>query len=195
MSLPAIATGSIAGVSAIAASPLDSLLHVFSNNPYFVGIMMLLLNIGGRFITLEITKQQELFLQRPWVRRVLIFTVIFVATRNIQIAFWATVIAVLFLGYLFNENSALCIFGKGGANGAACAGVNSPMDSGMSPEEKEILQRLSAKAQRYVTTGNANDSTMNPQQAALKAAGKPSQDDADVPHMDVYAANLSLLQR
>lgn len=152
-----------------AMSPLDGFLHIFNSNPYFIGIMMLLLNIGGRFISLEVTKQQEQFLQLPWVRRLLIFTVLFVATRNIWVAFWATVTAVLLLGYLFNENSALCIFGQKGKDGSTCA----PKDD-MTPEEKEILLRLSSKAQRY--------------------QNKEEEKEEKVSHTDIYAANISLLK-
>ena len=48
----------------------------------------------------------------------------------------------------------------------------------MSPEEKEILQRLSSKAQRYTNKDN-----------------EPSVDDDDnIPHNDVYAANVALLR-
>ena len=107
---------------------------------------MLILNLGGRFINLEVTKNQELFLQRPWVRRVLIFVVLFVATRSLHVAFWTTVVVVLLLGYLFNENSALCLFGKGGSEGATCSTVQDDM----TPEEKEILHRLQSKAQRFI---------------------------------------------
>jgi len=147
MSLPAsIASQTLP--SMIPINPLDSFLQIFNNNPYFIGIMMLILNLGGRFISLEVTKKQEQFLQLPWVRRILIFTVLFVATRNLWVAFWATVFVVLFLGYLFNENSALCIFGQGGTTGSSCSSSDQPKEE-MTPEEKEILQRLSAKAQRY----------------------------------------------
>ena len=68
-------------------SPLDSILFAFNQNPYFIGLMMILLNIGGRFLTLDVTKQQEKILQHPWVRRLLIFTVIFVGTRNVIVPF------------------------------------------------------------------------------------------------------------
>ena len=156
-------------------SPFDGFLHVFSTNPYFIGIMMLLLNLGGRFIGLEITKKQELFLQHPWVRRVLIFTVLFMGTRSITVSFWATVVVVLLLGYLFNENSALCLFGQNGAAGSTCAEEG----SGMSPEEKEILQRLTSKAQRFM--GKEGQTRLD--------------NNDDVLHTDVYAANLSLLKQ
>jgi len=165
MSLPVIASN-------IIVSPLDGFLHIFNSNPYFIGIMMLILNLGGRFISLEITKKQEQFLQLPWVRRILIFTVLFVATRNIWVAFWTTVAVVLLLGYLFNENSALCIFGQGGKDGSTCAQIEK---TDMTPEEKEILQRLSAKAQKYTKE-------------------KMPEMDEKIHHTDIYSANLSLLK-
>jgi hypothetical protein len=194
MSLPASLSGqALSVISPI--SPLDNFLQIFNTNPYFIGIMMLILNLGGRFISLEVTKKQEQFLQLPWVRRILIFTVLFVATRNIWVAFWATVTVVLFLGYLFNENSALCIFGQGGKDGSKCAEGPKPGEE-MTPEEKEILQRLSSKAQRYQTQGQNNGGAVqNPQQVALqKSVGPPADEEDDVLHTDVYAANLTLLR-
>jgi hypothetical protein len=200
MSLPAAMSAQ--GLTAMAPiNPIDAFLQIFNSNPYFIGIMMLILNLGGRFISLEVTKKQEQFLQLPWVRRGLIFTVLFVATRNIWVAFWATLTVILFLGYLFNENSALCIFGQGGKAGSKCDGGQDGLKPGeeMTPEEKEILQRLSAKAQRYQTMGSANTSaitTKTPEQLALdkslKQTGTDEED--DVLHTDIYAANLTLLR-
>ena len=183
MSLPGLQAQALGALTAM--SPLDGFLQVFNTNPYFIGLMMLILNLGGRFISLEVTKKQELFLQHPWVRRVLIFTVLFVATRNIWVAFWMTLTVVLFLGYLFNENSSLCIFGAGGAAGSKCSdGAPKPGEE-MTPEEKEILQRLLGKQQRY-------------QQAATPSSTSkvnPNDDNEDVLHTDVYAANLTLLKK
>jgi hypothetical protein len=63
MSIPATLSAPI-GLQAIAVlNPLDGFLQVFNNNPYFIGLMMIILNLGGRFISLEVTKQQEQFLQ------------------------------------------------------------------------------------------------------------------------------------
>jgi hypothetical protein len=199
MSLPAAMSAQ--GLTAMAPiNPIEGFLQIFNSNPYFIGIMMLILNLGGRFISLEVTKKQEQFLQLPWVRRGLIFTVLFVATRNIWVAFWATVTVILFLGYLFNENSALCIFGQGGKAGSKCDGQDGPKPGEeMTPEEKEILQRLSAKAQRYQTGGANNGATTikNPEQLALDKSLKQSganDEEEDVLHTDVYAANLTLLR-
>jgi len=197
MSLPAAMSAQ--GLTAMAPiNPIEGFLQIFNSNPYFIGIMMLILNLGGRFISLEVTKKQEQFLQLPWVRRGLIFTVLFVATRNIWVAFWATLTVILFLGYLFNENSALCIFGQGGKVGSKCDGQDAlkPGEE-MTPEEKEILQRLSSKAQRYQTGGTSSTAiSKNPEQLALdKSLKQPgAYEEEDVLHTDIYAANLTLLR-
>ena len=190
MSLPGLAA--YPRLSSIASlSPIDAILSVFNGNLYFVGLMMLILNLGGRFIVMEVSKDQELFFQHPWVRRGLIFVVLFVATRNIAISFWLTIAVVLVLGYLFNENSALCLFGKGGAPGASCAApvAGAPgsttgvpvVQAGMTPEEKDIYRRLNEKKERYDQAS-----------AKEKEAAAKKEKYAD-PAM-VYMANLSLLR-
>jgi hypothetical protein len=60
--------------------------------------------------------------------------------------------------------------------GSTCAEENG---AGMSPEEREILQRLSSKAQRFMSKEGR--------------APLDNKDD-DVLHTDVYAANLTLLK-
>lgn len=119
-------TPGIAGMAVAAAAaasklgPIDALLAGFNTNPYFIGLMMLFLNLGGRFLSMEVTKGQEAFFSHPFVRRGLIFVVLFVATRNLVTAFWLWLIIILSLGYLFNENSSLCILGPGGLKGSSC---------------------------------------------------------------------------
>lgn len=140
--------------TAIAASvsPLDTLIIYLNSNPYFIGLMMLLLNLGGRFLALEVSKEQEKFFQHPWVRRFLIFVIFFMGTRNVFVAAVLTFIAVLCIGYLFNENSSLCLF-KAGTAGSTCAS-NEAFEataapgmtaSGLTIEEQEIYKRLHEK--------------------------------------------------
>ena len=188
MSLPGLVAHPLAQImgTVTATSPIDLILGAFNSNLYFVGIMMLILNLGGRFIAMEITKEQEGFFQHPWVRRFLIFVVLFVATRNLMISFWLTIIVVLTLGYLFNENSALCIIGKGGAPGATCSkgngadGKAAAEKSGMTPEEMEIFRRLNEKKLRYDIAA---------EQAKQNAEKKNKFADPSL----VYLANMNLL--
>jgi hypothetical protein len=139
MSFPAAATISLG--SAV-ANPLDIVMASVNSNPYFIGLMMLLLNLGGRFLALEISKEQEKFLSHPVVRRFFLFAVLFVGTRNLIIAAGLTVIVIILLGYLFNENSELCLW-------HTC--INKPEAPkqegfiGLTPEEAMILKRLQDK--------------------------------------------------
>jgi len=91
-------------------NPVDVLMSSINTNPYFIGSMMLLLNLGGRFLSMEVTKGQEKFLSRPDVRRFFLFAVLFVATRNFVIAAGLSIIVIFLLGYLLNENSELCLW-------------------------------------------------------------------------------------
>jgi hypothetical protein len=130
----------------LACQTLDLAISSINSNPFFIGSMMLLLNFGGRFLAMEMSKGQEQFFQNSWVRRGLIFTIIFVGTRNIVVAFWMSLIIILLIGYLFNENSSLCLFNLG-ASGSSCATEQQSLE-GLTPEESEILKRLSDKQQR-----------------------------------------------
>ena len=89
--------------------PLSTTIMWLQTNPYLVGILMLLLNLGGRFLSLELTKKQEAFLQGTWIRPFIFFTVIFVATRNLVAAFWVTLLFFFVIWVAANENSPFCM--------------------------------------------------------------------------------------
>ncbi len=125
-------------------NPLDVLMSSINTNPYFIGLMMLLLNLGGRFLALEITKEQEKFLSQPMVRRFFLFAVLFVATRNIVIAAGLAVLVILVLGYLFNENSSMCLW-KPCVQESFKEQEQQPSFVGLTPEEAMILKRLQDK--------------------------------------------------
>jgi hypothetical protein len=89
--------------------PISSTILALNANPYIIGMFMLLLNLGGRFLSLELTKKQEAFLQSPWIRPLIFFTVIFIATRNLVAAFWVTLLFFFIIWVVANENSPFCM--------------------------------------------------------------------------------------
>jgi len=89
--------------------PISTLIMTINTNPFIIGAFMLLLNLGGRFLALEFTKKQEEFLQTPWFRPVIFFTVIFIATRNIAAAFWVSIIFFFIIWVVANEKSPYCM--------------------------------------------------------------------------------------
>jgi hypothetical protein len=130
-------------------NPLEATIAGINTNPYFIGLMMLLLNLGGRFLGLEISKEQERVFQHPWVRRALFFTVLFVATRNIMVALVMTIFVVLFISILFNENSSFYL-GKSimASEEMIAKDETAGPAPGLTPEEHDILRRLTEKQAR-----------------------------------------------
>jgi hypothetical protein len=142
-SIPAAVAAAAPTIAAM--NPLDALMATVNTNPYFIGLMMLLLNLGGRFLSLEISKEQEKFLSQPMVRRFFLFAVLFVATRNVIIAAGLAIIVILLLGYLFNENSDLCLWKSCIIAPTAPTAKVQEGFIGLTPEEAMILKRLQDK--------------------------------------------------
>jgi hypothetical protein len=89
--------------------PLSMTLFSLNSNPYLIGIFMILLNLGARFLPMELTKQQEAFLQHGFVRPIILFVVIFIGTRNLAVAFWLTLGIFSLLWFFANEKSTFCM--------------------------------------------------------------------------------------
>jgi hypothetical protein len=171
---PISGVSTAAGVASL--GPIDSLLAAFNTNPYFIGLMMLILNLGGRFLAMEITKGQEFFLSHPIVRRTLIFVVLFIATRNIVIAFWLWLAIIVLLGYLFNENSSLCVFGRRGLPGSSCAKPRGPEPPKPTDQEISIFKMLSDKVKTYEAFQNQNEEAAGGQESTAQASDTTEED-------------------
>lgn len=169
----------LAAAAPVVINPLEQVFLTLNTNPYFIGLMMLLLNLGGRFIGMEISKEQEKVFTHPWVRRGLIFTVLFVATRNVFVALIMTVFVLLLLSFLFNENSDLYLWGS---QKRSEEGAPSSAKEGMTPEETEIFRRLNEKYQRI--------------SAGSQKKGESPKEQEEEPTMEmIYGLNLQRLMK
>jgi hypothetical protein len=141
MSLPPPPVAAITGP----LNPIEAIITGINTNTYFIGMSMILLNLGGRHLAPSLTAEQDKFFQNPWIRRAMLFVVIFVATRNVFTALWLSVGLVLVIGYLFNEHSSLYLFGEP-------IPVPQPPSvtptSGLTPEEQDIYKKLQDKVNR-----------------------------------------------
>jgi len=95
----------MAPVALGAADHLLMSIQDINMNPYVLGIAYIILNLGGRFMTLSVSPAQEAFLQNTVFRPLLLFAIMFIGTRNLVVAFWLTLLILLLLHYLLNENS------------------------------------------------------------------------------------------
>jgi|TARA_B110000208_G_scaffold190670_1_gene255201 hypothetical protein len=76
---------------------------MINENKYFIGIMMIMVNIGSRFIIEELSDEQRKFVNNPYFRRLVIFSVIFMATRDVIISFIVTAFILIFLYAGYDE--------------------------------------------------------------------------------------------
>lgn len=78
----------------------------------FAGIMMILLNIGSKYITVKLSKSQEAYLRNYVIREIIIFAIVFTATKDVYISLILTAVFIVLTQYLFNEESSLCVLPK-----------------------------------------------------------------------------------
>jgi hypothetical protein len=86
-----------------------TLLKSLNDNKFFAGIIMLTMNIGSKYISIELSKTQENYIKYSLGRQILIFAVLWMGTRDIFTALVLTIIFILFADYLFNEHSKYCV--------------------------------------------------------------------------------------
>ena len=79
-----------------------SLNDYLSRNKYILGIAMILVNIGSKYATIEISQTQKQLFRSSIFRQLLIFTIIWTATKDIIISLTLTASFHILTNYLFN---------------------------------------------------------------------------------------------
>lgn len=119
---------------------LDNGLEFLNTNKYFTGIMMILLNIGSRYVAMDLSETQQRILSSVWVRRALVFTIVFIATRDIKVSLLLTLMFVILISGLFNGKSRYCILPK------SYLELDKDNDGEISPEEIKAAYEKLVKA-------------------------------------------------
>lgn len=80
-----------------------------NNSKFFSGLVMIMLNIGSKYITIELSKNQAEYLRNSIGRLLLIFSITWMGSRDIYMSLVLTASFVVMTEYLFNEDSTFCI--------------------------------------------------------------------------------------
>lgn len=83
-----------------------------NTSKYFTGIMMIMLNIGSKYITVKLSKSQESYIRNYVFRELLIFSVCWMGTRDIYTSLILTAVFFVLTQHLFNEDSGYCVLPK-----------------------------------------------------------------------------------
>ena len=79
-----------------------------SNNKLLIGIVAIFVNIGSRYIPINLTKNQEALLKNISTE-LLIFSITLLMSRDLITAILLTAAFTIMVRYIFNENSKFCI--------------------------------------------------------------------------------------
>lgn len=84
-------------------------LGMLNNSPLLAGLAMLMLNIGSKYVELGLSKTQEQALRNGIARELLIFAMVFMATKDIILSTIMTASFIILSEYILNEDSRFCI--------------------------------------------------------------------------------------
>lgn len=88
---------------------LNDAVNSLNSSKYFAGLVLLMMNIGSKYITIELSKTQEQYLRNVIAKQLLIFSICWMGTRDIITSIILTAAFIILAEHLFNEDSSLCI--------------------------------------------------------------------------------------
>ncbi len=92
---------------------MNSQIYDINNSKLFAGIIIIVLNISSKFVSFKLSKSMESYLRNTFSRNILVFSMIWMGTRDIYISFIMTTLFVILADYLFNEESKMCCLPEG----------------------------------------------------------------------------------
>ena len=84
-------------------------ISALNNSKFFAGCIMILLNVGSKFISIQFSKSTEEYLKMSVSKQILVFAMAWMGTRDIYAALALTAVFVVLSDHIFNEESHLCM--------------------------------------------------------------------------------------
>jgi hypothetical protein len=113
--IPSNTTGGGVGKTTI-FTPIFNSIYYFNhhimymnNSKFFAGVIMILLNVGSKFIQIQFSKSTEEYMKWSVSKQLMVFAMAWMGTRDIYTALGLTAVFTILSDYLFNEESQLCI--------------------------------------------------------------------------------------
>jgi hypothetical protein len=91
---------------------MDNFLMILNQNKIMWGVSMLLLNIGSRYVIADLGKSHEYILTSQIVKKLVVMSMFFVATRDLLTSFLLTVAYILIVDGVLHEKKHFCLLPK-----------------------------------------------------------------------------------
>ena len=104
----------MAAVATVAPGVVPNVIDLFfmelASNKIFNALIMITMNIGGKYLAMELpTNIDKLFQTHQALRYMVIFAICFMATRDIKYAIFMALVVILIFRFLLNETSSYCM--------------------------------------------------------------------------------------
>jgi len=83
--------------------------QALNGSKVFAGIMIITLNIVSRFVNIKLSKTMESYLKYTFSKYLLVFTIVWIGTRDIYIALIVMFVFSIISDYLLDEESKFCV--------------------------------------------------------------------------------------
>ena len=91
------------------SSKISSSISTLNSSKYVTGLIVLFLNVGSRYVDFGFSKNQEYLLKSAFTRELMLYSGLFMATRDLVLSFILTASFIVMANYVFNEESRFCI--------------------------------------------------------------------------------------
>jgi len=84
-------------------------IQYLNNSKIFAGIIVIILNIAGKFVNFKLSKTMESYMKHTFSRNALVFCIAWMGSREIYVAILITLLCILIMDFICNENSKFCM--------------------------------------------------------------------------------------
>ena len=88
---------------------INNIVQTLNKSKFFAAFVMLMLNIGSRYIDVKFSKSQEQYLKNTLGKQILVFAVSWMGTRDIYMALAITLFFTILFDFILNEDSEMCM--------------------------------------------------------------------------------------
>jgi len=91
------------------ANYIHNHISYLNSSKFFAGIIMILLNVGSKFIPIQFSRSTEEYLKMNVTKQLLVFAMAWMGTRDIYTSLVLVAVFTILSDHLFNEESGYCI--------------------------------------------------------------------------------------
>lgn len=87
---------------------INNVIQNLNSSKIFAGLMIIIINIGSKFVHIKISKSMEAYLKYTFSKQILVFAIAWMGTRDVYVALFMVVLFTILFEFILNEESRFC---------------------------------------------------------------------------------------